>query len=70
MKNNKNRIMKNNVDKKMIFTHKIHEWLDFVLRVAVGVWKPLAIFMYLQDNYREKFMQWRNLYAYISRIYE
>ena len=23
--------MKNNVDKKIIFAHKIHEWLNFVL---------------------------------------
>ena len=40
------------------------------IRVAVGVWKPLVIFKYLQVNYWRKFIQWRNLYAYISRIYE
>ena len=30
-KNNKKQIMKNKVDKKMIFAHKIHEWLNFAL---------------------------------------
>ena len=31
MKHNKKQIMKNNVDKKTIFAHKIHEWLNFTL---------------------------------------
>ena len=31
MKNNKKQIAKNDVDKKTIFTHKIHEWLNFAL---------------------------------------
>ena len=31
MKNNKKQIVKNNVNKKMIFAYKIHEWLNFTL---------------------------------------
>ena len=31
MKNDKKRIAKNDVDKKTIFAHKIHEWLNFAL---------------------------------------
>ena len=31
MRNNKKWMMKNDVDKKSIFTHKIHKWLNFAL---------------------------------------
>ena len=31
IKNNKKQIIKNDVDKKTIFAHKIHEWLNFIL---------------------------------------
>ena len=30
-KNDKKQIIKNDVDKKTIFAHKIHEWLNFTL---------------------------------------
>ena len=62
--------LKNQTINEYIIYFKNIESNIVTFRVAVGVWKPLVIFMYLQSNYEWKFMQWCNLYAYMNRIYE
>ena len=64
------------VHRKLKSKQQINDWLNLIVRVfqmkvsrvAVGVWKPLVIFMYLEINFARKFMQWRNLYAHMNEI--